>query len=61
MINLLVSSNLFVNLRPSNEALRKAAQEWEKNTGGLPYGGLLSGTNVNIGSIIDQLKGKFSS
>jgi len=48
-------------LRPSNEALRKAAQEWEKNTGGLPYGGLLGGTHVNIGSIIDQLKGKFSS
>merc|ERR1711935_189249 len=48
-------------LRPSNEALRKAAQEWEKNTGGSPYGGLLGGTHVNIGSIIDQLKGKFSS
>jgi len=42
-------------LRPSNEALRKAAQEWEKSTGGL-----LSGTHVNIGSIRDLLKGKFS-
>merc|ERR1712223_107739 len=43
-------------LRPSNEALRKAAQEWEKSTGGL-----LSGTHVNIGTIRDLLKGKFSS
>jgi hypothetical protein len=38
-------------LRPSNEALRKAAQDLES--------GILGG-QVNIGSIRDMLKGKFS-
>ena len=56
MPNLVISRNLYFKLRPSNEALRKAAQEWEKSTGGL-----LSGTHVNIGSIRDLLKGKFSA
>lgn len=42
-------------LRPSSEALRKAAQELEKSGSAA---GLL---DVNIGSIRDLFKGKFSS
>jgi len=46
-------------LRPSNEALRKAAQEWEKTSA---VSGLLAGTQVNIANgIRDLLKGKFPS
>ncbi len=47
-------------LRPSNEALRKAALELEKASGGSnPALGLL-GTQVNMDSIRDLFKGKFT-
>lgn len=43
-------------LRPSNEALRKVAQDLEKNS----MASLL-GSQVNIGNIKDLLKSKFSA
>ena len=48
------------NLRPSNEALRKVAQEIEKSTA-TAAGGILGGAQVNIDSIRDLFKGKFSA
>ena len=45
-------------LRPSNEALRKAAQELEKSSHSAA--GLL-GAQLNVGSIKELLKGKFTT
>lgn len=44
-------------LRPSNEALRKVAQDLEKNSSMAS----LLGSQVNIGNIKDLLKSKFSA